>query len=483
MGCGGGAQRSTAPTAMPGLHFISGTNARDTVDAVIATPLVAELRDSLGRPILGTPLLFAVPSNGAVLRADPTRSSTLPLVVKTDSMGLARAWLVLGANPSKITVQVIDGARGLGDSTTATVLPGNATRLRLDPQDTALLVGNVLNYRPVFLDRHANAIPGAATLSVSAGPLTVGSNGSVAGTAIGRASVVGRSGSFVDSAHVSVVPGGVLAAYAVLWGVAGQPGGIYVFNTDGSNAHWAYRTTIPTVSPNGFGFWPAVSPDGTRIAFVENSKLRIVAAAGGSPTDLASGATNQYAPQFSVDGQWIYFTRGSFGDQNTCWRVRPDGTGLVQVSEQRSWGIESMPSPSPIDDRVVYQTNAATNNPIDFTIRTISSTTGVIQKIDRVGKSPRWSPAGNRIAYLGADGKLALMNADGAALGTVGAGLTVGAGFSWSPTGDWLLVVDPNQGYAPKPLLVELATGRMLPLPFKGSDGQALYQATWGGRQ
>lgn len=481
--CGGATDRVTAPVppGTPGLHLVSGNNASDTVLATIAAPLVAELHDSAGRALADNPLLFSVRGSGAFVHTD-TGSGHLPSVVTTtDAAGRARVVITLGATAGPVTIDVLDGARGWRDSTVVTVLPGHPVRLRLDPQDTALYVGNTLTYRPMLLDRYSNATPGTASLSSSGTVLSVSSDGKVSGGAIGRATVVATSGAFVDSAHVSVVPKGTLAAFADQYGMAGAAGGVYVFNTDGSNAHWAYRTIITYNSPIQFGLWPALSPDGATVAFIENAKLRLVAASGGTPVDLADNATDQYGPQFSSDGQWIYFTRGSFGSQNTFWRVKPDGTGLVQVSEQRGWGIESMPSPSPVDDRVAYQTNDVTNSPIDFTIRTISSTTGAISKLDVPGSSPRWSPLGDRIAYRDATNQLALMSPDGVVLGKIAPGLVVEQGFSWSPAGDWILAVDPNAGYAPILKLVEVATGRILPLPFKGADGQALFQATWGG--
>jgi hypothetical protein len=481
--CSGTVDRATAPTAQPGLRLVSGTNVRDTAAAVVAAPLVAELHDSAGRAIVNAPLLFSVRGGDALVLADPAaRAASTSLVVATDTAGRARVWLQLGGAAKVVIFDVLDGARNWRDSTLVTVLPGNPTRLRLDPQDTALLVGKAVSYRPMLLDQHGNATSATATISASAGFVSLASSGSVVGVAIGRAAVVARSGAFVDSAHVSVVPAGLLAAYGVQYGVPGQPGGIYVFNTDGSSAHWAYRATITYNESIGFGFWPTLSPDGGTVAFIENSKVRLVSASGGIPSDLASGATSQYGPQFSADGQWIYFTRGTFGNQNTFWRIRPNGSGLAQVSEQRSWGIEAMASPSPIDDRVAYQTNDVTNSPVGFTIRTISQTTGAIRRVDVPGSSPRWAPGGDRIAYLGVDGQLAFMAPDGAKLGKLGTGLSVEPGFSWSPTGEWMLVVDRNSGYSPNLLLVESATGRAIPLPFRGSDGQALYQGTWGGR-
>lgn len=477
--CRGTTERVAAPPPLgtPGLHLVSGNNASDTVGAAIGAPLVADLHDSAGRALASNPLLFSVRGNDAFVRADAASSGRASVIATTDAAGRARVLLELGPTAGPVTIAVLDGARGWRDSTVVTVLPGHSVNLRLDPHDTALYVGKTLTYRPMLLDRYGNPTPATASLSSSGSVLSVSSSGTVSGAAIGRGTVVGTSGSFVDSAQISVVPTGMLAAFADQYGIAGAPGGVYVFNTDGSNAHWAYRTIITYNSPIQFGLWPALSPDGASVAFIENAKLRLIPAAGGNPVDLVDDVTDQYGPQFSFDGQWIYFTRGSSG--HTFWRIKPDGSGLVQVSEGSA--METMPSPSPLDDRVAYQTNAVTNSPIAFTIRTISSTTGTISKLDIPGTSPRWSPLGDRIAFRDTTNQLALMSPDGVALGKLAPGLVVEQGFSWSPAGDWILVVDPNAGFAPILKLVEVGTGRILPLPLRGADGQALFQPSWGG--
>jgi hypothetical protein len=194
---------------------------------------------------------------------------------------------------------------------------------------------------------------------------------------------------------------------------------------------------------------------------------------GGGPV------SNGFAPQYARDG-WVYFSRVEGGGQTTCWRVREDGSGLAQVSEKRSWGIEAMPTPSPAGDVVAYQTNNVTNSPIAFTLRFISVSTGVGRKLDFRGYSPRWSPVGDRIGYLDGPDRLNFLDANGGPLGEVGGrAVALQQGFSWSPDGAWIVGVASYGNLGAVPEMVNTSSGLVLPMNFHGPDGQLLGQPSW----
>jgi len=274
--------------------------------------------------------------------------------------------------------------------------------------------------------------------------------------------------------------------------IVSQTGGLYVLQTNGLGGQWVYRLSSATVASSSaagfqigpFGFWPTWSADGNRLAFTQSSNLRVVEADGSGLRDVVVGGaalpvSDEFAPQYAKD-RWIYFTRGQFGSQRTFWRVREDGSGLAQVSEQRAWGVESMPSPSPAGDVVAYQTNDVTNSPTDFTLRFISPLSGAIRKLDMRGYSPRWSPAGNRVAYLNGPDRLNLLDANGTPLGQVGGrSVALQQGFSWSPDGEWVVGVGTLDGLVPVLELVNVTSGLVLPLVFRGPEGQPLTQPSW----
>jgi Tol biopolymer transport system component len=145
----------------------------------------------------------------------------------------------------------------------------------------------------------------------------------------------------------------------------------------------------------------------------------------------------------------------------------------VQVSQVLDWGIEAMPSPEPGGSLVAYQTNRVTNDPIRFTLRVLSLADGGVRQLDAQGSSPRWSPLGDRIAFLDRQGELHTMKPDGSDDRAIGR-ITAQPGFSWSPDGKWLLIVG-RSGLA----IVNVATGDVLPLALRGPGGTSLYQPAW----
>lgn len=101
------------------------------------------------------------------------------------------------------------------------------------------------------------------------------------------------------------------------------------------------------------GTWTSVSssPADDSIVFDLLGDLYIVPGEGGAARRVTSGRAWDIEPRFSSDGEWIAFVSDRDGTGNV-WIVRPDGSGLAQVSEERFEGLGS-PAWSP-DGKFIF---------------------------------------------------------------------------------------------------------------------------------
>ncbi len=83
----------------------------------------------------------------------------------------------------------------------------------------------------------------------------------------------------------------------------------------------------------GFAYGYGVSPDGSRIAYHEDYRIRISNVDGSSKITVNTGLPFEFAPQWSPDGEYLLFVAGEHYDCHPH-LVRKDGTGLRKLADR-----------------------------------------------------------------------------------------------------------------------------------------------------
>jgi Tol biopolymer transport system component len=158
-------------------------------------------------------------------------------------------------------------------------------------------------------------------------------------------------------------------------------------------------------------YWHGWSPDGRELAYCgirgDLFDIYTIDATGGEERRLTHGEGRNDGPDYSADGQWIYFNSSRTGLMQ-IWRIHPDGTGLEQVTHDHygNWFAH----PSPENDKVLlisYEPHVF-DHPRDKTVlmRMMDMDGGNIRTLFELfgGQGsinvPNWSPSGDEFAYV-----------------------------------------------------------------------------------
>jgi Tol biopolymer transport system component len=169
--------------------------------------------------------------------------------------------------------------------------------------------------------------------------------------------------------------------------------------------------TPRTVTANPDSYFHSWSPDGKTIAFTRPShgsgNIYSISVEGGAETALTTGPGISDDPDYSADGQYIYFNTDRWGGMQIA-RMKPDGSHVEQITFDsfHNW----TPHPSPDGKSIVFisyppdvTTHAANKDialrilsPADNKIRVLTNLVGG----DGSMNVPNWSPDSKSLAFV-----------------------------------------------------------------------------------
>jgi regulation of enolase protein 1 (concanavalin A-like superfamily) len=166
------------------------------------------------------------------------------------------------------------------------------------------------------------------------------------------------------------------------------------------------------VTPNGPSYWHGWSPDGRSLAYCaeRNGEYDVytIPSEGGAERRLTTAPGLDDGPEYTPDGEWIYFNSVRTGLMK-IWRMRPDGSEQHQVTSDTLHG-DWFPHPSPDGKRIVflsYDAGVVGHPPNkDVCLRIMPLEGGEPKKLAELfgGQGtinvPSWSPDSRWIAFV-----------------------------------------------------------------------------------
>jgi len=166
------------------------------------------------------------------------------------------------------------------------------------------------------------------------------------------------------------------------------------------------------LTENPWSYFHGWAPDGKTIAFTRpdhkgGGNIFAIPVKGGTEKALTAGSGISDDPDYSADGEWIYFNSDRGGSMQ-IWKMRPDGSGAEQVTSDEYGNWTPHPSPDGQSVLILSYPKGVTGHPTntDIAFRILNVADGNIRTVvDVVGgagsdNTPNWAPDGKHFAFV-----------------------------------------------------------------------------------
>jgi len=182
---------------------------------------------------------------------------------------------------------------------------------------------------------------------------------------------------------------------------------------DGNSCIYTLPATGGTpkkITQNTPSYWHGWSPDGKTLTYTarRNKAFDIftIPVTGGQETQLTRDMGHCDGPDYTPDGQWIWFNADKTGSAQ-LWRMHTDGQNLEQMTDDDR--VNWFPHPSPNGEMLVYLSYppGTLGHPgdLDVELRVMSPAGGACRTLVKLhgGQGtinvPSWSPDSHHFAY------------------------------------------------------------------------------------
>lgn len=487
----GGGSDSLFPFA--GIHPVAGAGITDTVFALQRQALVVRVRQTDGSLAKGVVVRFEAMAPGDTTRryepavfvcalAAPSCGPYASNFVTdtTDSDGRVSVIIRLGQVAGRAGVRMSVPVLGMVDSTFFTVMPGAVAGVRSLAPDTGISVGASAMLRGHVVDRFGNPRTESPVMSLGAGTAFTldAAHGTVTGKAMGTQWLFSRYGEMRDSMTVRVIP----PARFVVWAAGAHE--VRLINSDGTGAPRILAKDIDS----GLGAFPHFDAtrrnvsmyraDGTNVNTPNTIVVVDTATLGKREIGPASGFYGLAMVRPQDDGSLMVVGNRSPGVTYALWRVAPDNTVSL---------VAELPDLTTCYDCVDITRDGSKVAYLGLgNLRIFTVKTGEWMVLRGNARSPRFSPQGDRIAYLWpglygtSDGTLIVTGVDGSNDRQF-PNYVFSPGISWSPDGAYIVGRDSQNGFSDALRMVRVSDGVNVLMRFSAPTGgrQDYFQPDW----